>query len=253
LDWIDVYGDADGDGFVEYGRKEASGLINQGWKDSFDSIFHEDGRLAEGPIALCEVQAYVFAAKQAACRIATALGDSTHAAKLADQANALQRLFEEKFWDETLGTYVLALDGQKNPCRVLASNAGHALFAGMADTGRAARVSQALLSSAFFSGWGIRTVAIGQSRYNPISYHNGSVWPHDNALIAVGLGRYGRGHLAARVLTSLFAAATHAGACVIRGQPAIPLRARRRPGPPAPCQLAWPHAWVWVSTRRSAR
>ncbi len=210
LNWIDTYGDADGDGFVEYGRKVESGLANQGWKDSADSIFHADGHLAAGPIALCEVQAYVFGARQAAAQIANALGETGRATTLTAQARDLQARFEQAFWDEALGSYALALDGQKKPCRVLASNAGHVLMTGLAAPDRAAKVVAALLGSRFFSGWGIRTLATGQARYNPISYHNGSVWPHDNALIAAGFARYGGRAEAARVLTSLFDAASHA-------------------------------------------
>ncbi len=173
--WIDRYGDADGDGFVEYGRKTPTGLVNQGWKDSYDSIFHADGELARGPIALCEVQAYVFAARQAAARIAAALGEGARAAELAVQASALQDAFEGAFWDEELGLYVLALDGGKRPCRVRASNAGHALLAGIARPEHAAAVTAGLLDRRFFSGWGVRTVAAGEARYNPMSYHDGSV------------------------------------------------------------------------------
>jgi glycogen debranching enzyme len=210
LNWIDRYGDADGDGFVEYGRKTAQGLANQGWKDSADSIFHEDGTLAQGPIALCEVQAYVFAARMAAARIATAMGDAARAATLRAQAASLRDAFERAFWDEKLGLYALALDGEKRPCRVAASNAGHVLFCGLAGAARAAPVAQRLLGTGFFSGWGIRTVAAGAARYNPMSYHNGSVWPHDNSLIAAGFSRYGMGGAAARVLEGLFAAAGYA-------------------------------------------
>jgi glycogen debranching enzyme len=210
LKWIDTYGDADGDGFVEYGRKAESGLANQGWKDSADSIFHADGHLATGPIALAEVQAYVFGAKRAAALVAAALGENACAGALSAQAADVQTRFEREFWDEALGSYALALDGHKQPCRVLASNAGHVLFTGLASPDRAARVVTSLLGSHFFSGWGIRTIAVGEARYNPISYHNGSVWPHDNALIAAGFARYGGRAEAARVLTSLFGAASHA-------------------------------------------
>ena len=210
LNWMDQFGDADGDGFVEYGRKTSKGLVNQGWKDSADSIFHEDGALAQGPIALCEVQAYVFAARMAAAGIATALGEPSRAAALRAQAEALREAFERAFWDEKLGLYVLALDGEKRPCRVAASNAGHVMFAGLPATARAALVAQRLQGTGFFSGWGIRTVAAGAARYNPMSYHNGSVWPHDNSLIAAGFARYGMGAAAARVMEGLFAAAGHA-------------------------------------------
>ena len=191
LAWIDGSGDPDGDGFVEYARMTDRGLANQGWKDSFDSIFHADGGSAEGPIALCEVQAYVFAAKQGAAEIARALGEGALAEALLSQAEAMRRRFEEHFWLDDLGCYALALDGKKQPCRVLSSNAGHALFAGIASPERAARLARLLTGKRFFSGWGIRTIAQGEARYNPMSYHNGSVWPHDNALIAMGLARYG--------------------------------------------------------------
>jgi glycogen debranching enzyme len=191
LDWIDGSGDPDGDGFVEYARMTERGLANQGWKDSFDSIFHADGSGAEGPIALCEVQAYVFAAKQGAAEIARALGDPELAQRLLREAEAMRQRFEEHFWLDDLGCYALALDGQKQPCRVLSSNAGHALFAGIASPERAARLARLLTEKRFFSGWGVRTIAQGEARYNPMSYHNGSVWPHDNALIAIGLARYG--------------------------------------------------------------
>jgi glycogen debranching enzyme len=167
----------------------AKGLVNQGWKDSFDSIFHADGSTAEGPIALCEVQAYVFAAKQAAATMARALGEE--GAGYIREAEAMRQRFEDRFWLEDLGCYALALDGRKQPCRVLSSNAGHALFAGIASPERAGRLARLFTGKAFFTGWGVRTIASGEARYNPMSYHNGSVWPHDNALIAMGLARYG--------------------------------------------------------------
>ena len=191
LAWIDGAGDPDGDGFVEYQRMTERGLANQGWKDSFDSVFHADGSAAEGPIALCEVQAYVFAAKKGAARIAHALGDLAAASALEAEAEGLRQRFEDRFWMEDRGCYALALDGRKQPCRVLSSNAGHALFAGIAAPERAERLARLLTGKAFFSGWGVRTIAAGESCYNPMSYHNGSVWPHDNALIALGLARYG--------------------------------------------------------------
>ena len=209
LCWIDGSGDRDGDGFVEYQRMTERGLANQGWKDSFDSIFHADGRLAEGPIALCEVQAYVFAAKRGAARIARALGLVERAAELDRAADILRERFEEMFWIEDMGCYALALDGEKAPCRVLSSNAGHALFAGIASPQRAARLARLLLGRRFFSGWGIRTIATGEARYNPMSYHNGSVWPHDNAIIAIGLARYGHKAAVLRIFKGLFEAATH--------------------------------------------
>jgi glycogen debranching enzyme len=207
LHWIDSYGDADGDGFVEYDRKNGDGLINQGWKDSHDAIFHEDGRMAEGPIALCEVQGYVYAAKQHAATLASALGHPTISSTLLRQAAEVREKFEAAFWCEELSTYALALDGAKRPCRVVASNAGHALLTGIADPGRARRVAETLLGSACFSGWGVRTVALTAPRYNPMSYHNGSVWPHDNAIIALGLARYGMKDGVLKIFKGLFEAA----------------------------------------------
>ncbi|MBV8578140.1 MAG: amylo-alpha-1,6-glucosidase, partial [Acetobacteraceae bacterium] len=209
LDWMDGYGDRDGDGFIEYYRMTEKGLANQGWKDSYDSVFHADGSIATGPIALCEVQGYAYAAKLGAARIARRLGHVERAVELVEQADLLQQKIETTFWSEELGTYALALDGEKRPCLVRSSNAGHLLLAGVAAPDRAERVARQLMSSAFFSGWGIRTIASGEARYNPMSYHNGSVWPHDNALIAMGFGRYGMRQEAARILEGLFQACVY--------------------------------------------
>ncbi|PYJ30155.1 MAG: amylo-alpha-1,6-glucosidase, partial [Verrucomicrobia bacterium] len=195
--------DLDCDGFVEYSRKSEHGLANQGWKDSHDAIFHRDGASAEGPIALCEVQGYVYGAKTAAGELAKILGDATRSRELSKQAEALRRRFEKAFWCDDLSTYALALDGNKQPCRVRTSNAGHCLFAGIATEEHARRAATALTDETSFSGWGIRTVASSEARYNPMSYHNGSVWPHDNALIAAGFARYGLKEAAAMVLAGL--------------------------------------------------
>ncbi len=204
LGWIDTCGDFDGDGFVEYRQKTAQGLNNQGWKDSKDSIMHADGRLAEGAIALVEVQAYVFAAKRHAANLARVLGHQERAEALDAEAEALRKRFEQAFWCEDIGTYALALDGDKQPCRVKSSNAGHALFGGIALASRARRVATALMRRDAFSGWGIRTLNAAEKRYNPMSYHNGSVWPHDNALIAAGFGRYGFKEDVLKVFSGLF-------------------------------------------------
>lgn len=204
LNWMDTYGDVDDDGFIEYARRSHSGLIQQGWKDSSDSVFHADGTLAEPPIALCEVQGYAFAAWQGAARLAAARGDHDEAQRWGDRATALQHQFERAFWCEDLGTYALALDARKSPCRVRTSNAGHCLFTGIASREHARRVADNLMSDAMCSGWGVRTVSAGAARYNPMSYHNGSVWPHDNALIAAGLARYGLMAEASRLLAALF-------------------------------------------------
>ncbi|HJE23072.1 MAG TPA: amylo-alpha-1,6-glucosidase [Methylorubrum populi] len=204
LDWIDTYGDRDGDGFVEYARETEQGLANQGWKDSYDSIFHADGAMAKGPIALCEVQGYVYAAKRGAARLASLLGEDDLSVRLTAQANTLRENFDKAFWCEEIGTYALALDGQKRQCAVRSSNTGHALFTDIALPERAPRVAAQLLSNDGFNGWGIRTIAKGEARYNPMSYHNGSVWPHDNAICALGLARYGLKDEAARVFQGMF-------------------------------------------------
>ncbi|HEY7098257.1 MAG TPA: amylo-alpha-1,6-glucosidase [Terriglobales bacterium] len=202
LGWIDTYGDLDGDGFLEYARHSSKGLVQQGWKDSNDSIFHSDGTLADAPIALCEVQGYVYAAKLAIAELAQLLGDERCATKLKSEASRLRSRFEEAFWCAELGTYAIALDGRKRACQVRASNAGHCLYSGIANYDKASLVAKTLLSPAFFTGWGVRTVACGEARYNPLSYHNGSVWPHDNAIIAAGLAKYGFKDLAGQILLS---------------------------------------------------
>ena len=209
LRWIDGAGDPDKDGFVEYQRASEQGLANQGWKDSYDAIFHADGKLAEGYIALAEVQGYVYAAKRLAARCAAHLGLTDMHHRLEAQADILAEHFEAAFWCEELGTYALALDGQKNPCRVRTSNAGQLLFTGIITEARAKQVAADLLRPDFFTGWGIRTVARGEARYNPMSYHNGSIWPHDNALIVLGLARYGLKHGVEQVFKGLFDTAAY--------------------------------------------
>ncbi len=204
LTWMDTFGDSDGDGFLEYVRKSPTGLDNQGWKDSHDSISHADGSLAEGAIALCEVQGYVYDAKLQASRLADALGYADRAGELRKQALSLRGRFEEAFWCDDLSMYALALDGKKRPCRVKSSNAGHCLYTGIASEEHAKRLAESLLSNDLFSGWGIRTLAASERRYNPMSYHNGSVWPHDNAMIAAGLARYGLKDEVKTVMTGLF-------------------------------------------------
>jgi glycogen debranching enzyme len=209
LNWIDGPGDPDGDGFVEYKRATEQGLANQGWKDSHDAIFHADGRLAEGNIALAEVQGYVYAAKRKAARVAQRLGRDADALRLDAEATRLAERFEAAFWCPEIETYALALDGAKNPCRVRTSNAGQVLFSGIAGSDRASCVAAGLMQPRFFSGWGIRTLARGEPRYNPMSYHNGSVWPHDNALIALGLARYEHKRSIEALFEGLFSAATY--------------------------------------------
>jgi glycogen debranching enzyme len=208
LGWVEQYGDADGDGYVEYLQKSERGLLQQGWKDSNDSIFHANGKIAEPPIALCEVQGYVFAAKQAAAQLCAALGFPARSELLSKEAEILKVRFNKDFWCEELGTFALALDGQKQPCRVSTSNAGHALFSGIATQGHAKAVCDTLLSASLFSGWGVRTVSAAEKRYNPMSYHNGSVWPHDNALIGAGFARYGLQEQALQTLVAMYDASS---------------------------------------------
>jgi glycogen debranching enzyme len=209
LQWIDRYGDADGDGFVEYARRSDEGLVQQGWKDSYDSVFHMDGRMAEAPIALCEVQGYVYAGKLAVAELAQMMGDPALAGELTRQAAQLRRRFQAEFWCEELSTYAIALDGHKRQCKVASSNAGHTLWSGIAAPEHAQRIVDGLMGPDFFSGWGIRTIPVGTARFNPMSYHNGSIWPHDNALIAAGMARYGRTESAMQLLSSTFDASLH--------------------------------------------
>jgi glycogen debranching enzyme len=206
-------------------------------------VFHDDGSEAEAPVALCEVQGYAYAARQGAAQLARALGNEGRAARLEQQATTLRDAFDDAFWCEDLGTYALALDGKKRPCRVRSSNAGHCLLTGIARPERVAALADQLLSPAMFSGWGIRTLATTERRYNPMSYHNGSIWPHDNALIAAGLARYGLTTSAMRVLEGLFDASRH---LELRRLPELFCGFPRRPGEgptlyPAACA---PQAWA---------
>jgi glycogen debranching enzyme len=243
LAWINEFGDRDGDGFVEYERRTADGLIHQGWKDSDDAVSHADGALAIGPIALCEVQSYVYAARRAGAVLAAALGLSERATALEQQAEDLRQRFEAAFWCDDLGTYALALDGEKRPCRVKTSNAGQCLFGGIASPERASRVARDLASAESFSGWGIRTLAATEARYNPMGYHNGAVWPHDNALIAYGAARYGLKDLTVTVLAGLFAAGTYFD---LNRMPELFCGFDREPGEgPVPYPVACaPQAWA---------
>ena len=209
LEWMGTYGDRDGDGFLEYERHCEGGLIHQAWKDSDDAIFHQDGSIASGPLAICEVQGYCFAAYKEAAAMALAFGWDREATGWNEEAEQLRTLFNQKFWCEDLGTYGIALDGAKHPCKVKASNAGQLLFSGIVPPDRAARVAQALMHEDFFSGWGVRTLSNTGARYNPMSYHNGSVWPHDNAMIAYGLSRCGFKEPANTLFQGLFSAAMH--------------------------------------------
>jgi glycogen debranching enzyme len=209
LQWIDRYGDTDGDGLVEYARRSNEGLVQQGWKDSHDSIFHADGRLAQAPIALCEVQGYVYEAKLGVAALARLMGDEVLATDLTREAEQLRQRFLAAFWCEEIASYAIALDGHKRQCKVASSNAGHTLWNGIAAPDHAQHIVDGLMGPEFFTGWGIRTIASGAVRYNPMSYHNGSIWPHDNALIASGMARYGRTESAMQLFSSTFDATLH--------------------------------------------
>jgi glycogen debranching enzyme len=209
LAWIRDYGDKDGDGFVEYERLNDRGLVNQGWKDSWDGINFADGSLAEPPIALCEVQAYVYGAYLARSWMAYDAGDTALATEFRDRAARLKRQFNEQFWLPERGYYAIALDRGKRPVDACASNMGQCLLFGIIDEDKAPLVAERLLSPEMFSGWGVRTLAADMGAYNPASYHNGSVWPHDNAIIAAGLLRYGFVEQAQRISTALLEAAEY--------------------------------------------
>lgn len=243
LEWIDTYGDEDRDGFVEYRQRSAGGLSNQGWKDAADSVFHADGALAKAPIALCEVQGYVFAAKRHAAAMARVVGQYERAEALEHQATVLKKRFHEFFWNDQIGTYALALDGEKAQCAVRTSNPGHCLWTGVADPAVASRVAETLIGKRMFSGWGIRTVAAGESRYNPMAYHNGSVWPHDNAIASAGMARYGLRQPPQQLLSSWMEAS---GFLDLHRLPELICGFRRRSGN-APTQYpvaCSPQAWA---------
>ena len=245
MEWIERFGDRDGDGYVEYERLNHEGLANQGWKDSWDAVRFADGRLAATPIALCEVQGYVYAAFVAMAHFARESGDDDGYARWADKATSLRRRFNEDFWLDEHGWYALALDGDKRPVDALASNIGHLLWTGIVEPDRAPFLAERLLSTKLFSGWGIRTLATSMAAYNPVSYHNGSVWPHDNALCAAGLARYGFVDHAHRVIEAQLAAAEATGARLPElfaglGRDEVPV-----PAPyPASCS---PQAWASAS------
>jgi glycogen debranching enzyme len=243
LHWLEQYGDRNKDGFVEYDRRTPEGLAQQGWKDSEDSVFHEDGEPASPPIALCEVQAYAYGARQAVANLAEIMGRSELAREQREKAEDLRLRFEEAFWCEDLGVYALALDGAHRPCRVRTSNAGQCLLTQIASPARARTLHAVLGSDDFYSGWGIRTVAMNEARFNPLSYHNGSVWPHDNALIALGLSRYGLRELPLRLLEDLFRASRYFD---LHRIPELYCGFERRPGEgptlyPVACS---PQAWA---------
>ncbi len=241
--WMIDYGDIDGDGFIEYYRHRPDGLENQGWKDSFDSVFHADGTLAKGPIALVEVQGYAYLAFNHIVHMARLLGDRQIQIEATKRAKELKRKFHRAFWSKRIGMYGIALDGEKRLCEVKTSNAGQVLLSGIASPRYARQVARKLMEKNFFSGWGIRTVSKDEVLYNPMSYHNGSVWPHDNSLIGWGLQRYDLKEEVLRILSGLFDASLFVE---LRRLPELFCGFDRRPdeGPtlyPVACQ---PQAWA---------
>ena len=268
LTWIERHGDRDGDGLLEYGRRRLDGLVNQGWKDSHDSVFHASGELATGPIALVEVQGYAYAAFKATALLDRALDRPDRADARETQAEALRAAVETRFWSEAMGFYALALDGEKRACAVRTSNAGQLLFTGLPDKARAARVAEALFTPDFFSGFGVRTLATTEARYNPMSYHDGSIWPHDNALIALGLARYGLKTRALQLLEacSILPASWICAVCpncsaAFAGSRRRDRRSTRSPAPPRlgralrpsrSCRRSWTSLSTTPGARRSA-
>ena len=211
LEWIDTFGDSDGDGYVEYKRATDRGLANQGWKDSWDGIRYADGKVANAPIALCEVQAYVYSAYLARAHFAREAGDEATFGRFRRKATQLKEAFNRDFWLEEKGWFAVGLDADKRPIDSLTSNIGHCLWTGIVDDDKAHRVAQHLMSPEMFSGWGIRTLATSMGGYNPVSYHCGSVWPHDTAIVAAGLSRYGYSEAALRIVRGLLDAAQALG------------------------------------------
>jgi glycogen debranching enzyme len=209
LHWIDEYGDRDGDGFVEYHQESSKGIANQGWKDSGDSIVHRNGDYAETPIALSEVQGYVYQGKLGIAAIYDAQGKAEEAAKLREQAERLKQRYDEHFWMEAHQFHAIALDKEKNQVGTLTSNPGHVLIAEMLDEEKASAVIEKLITPAFFSGYGIRTMAEGEAGYNPMSYHDGSIWPHDNSMILLGMSKLNYQSQANKVINGLMDAARH--------------------------------------------
>jgi glycogen debranching enzyme len=209
LAWIERSADRDRDGFVTYQRRSRSGLDNQGWKDSWDGIVHSDGSLPQPPIALVEVQGYVYAAWRGAASLLRRLGDEERARRLEAKAARLRRAFDERFWMEEEGFYCMAIDGDGRQVRSVGSNPGHALFSGIVPVERGQRVARRLMAEDLFTGWGIRTLSSRERSYNPAGYHLGTVWPHDNAIVALGLKRYGHDDLALQIVSGMFGACQH--------------------------------------------
>ena len=240
--WIEHFGDSNGDGLIDYARGLESGLSNQNWKDSEDSVFHADGHFPDGPIAVVEVQGYAFAAFRGMADLAERRGDLDNAKRWRARAERLRQMVEDRFWMEDKGFYAMAVDGHGRPCRVKGSNPGHLLFCGLPSPERARKVADTLLSAAFHNGFGVRTLAQGEPRFNPMSYHNGSVWPHDTAICAMGLSRYGDRDGVVGMTSGLFETAAHYGMRL----PELFCGFPRQPGePPVSYPVAClPQAWA---------
>jgi glycogen debranching enzyme len=245
IEWIENFGDADGDGYVEYRRATDRGLANQGWKDSWDGIRYGDGKVAEAPIALCEVQAYTYGAYLATAHFAFEAGDAATYERFRGKAKELKAAFNRDFWLEDRGFFAVGLDADKRPIDSMTSNMGHCLWTGIVDEDKARQVAEALVSPAMFSGWGLRTLSADSGGYNPISYHCGSVWPHDTAIVAAGLARYGFDGAAQKLIFALLDAATAQGgrlpelfSGLDRGELTVPV------GYPTSCS---PQAWAAAS------
>jgi glycogen debranching enzyme len=245
IEWIEQFGDADGDGYVEYRRATDRGLANQGWKDSWDGIRYADGRVAEAPIALCEVQAYTYGAYLASAHFAFEVGDTVTYDRFRAKAAQLKANFNRDFWLEDKGWYAVGLDADKRPIDSLTSNIGHCLWTGIVDEDKARQVAEKLVGPAMFTGWGVRTLSKDSGGYNPISYHCGSVWPHDTAIVAAGLARYGYDGAAQKLIFALLDAASAQGgrlpelfSGLDRGELSAPV------GYPTSCS---PQAWAAAS------
>jgi len=242
MSWIEHRLDASDSGFLDYARGATSGLANQGWKDSHDSISHADGSLPRGPIAVVEVQGYAYAALLAMAALAAERGEQDRSVAWRARAEQLRAAIEQRFWVESLGYYALALDGDGQCCAVRASNAGHLLYCGVPSPEHAARVAEQLLSPHFATGWGIRTLADSEARYNPMSYHNGAVWPHDTSLCAAGIARYLGRDRVVHILSEIFEAANQFGMRLPELYCGFPRRAGEGPTPyPVACL---PQAWA---------
>ena len=241
--WIERWGDGDGDGFLEYARQSATGLVNQGWKDSHDSVMHADGTLAQAPIRLCEVQGYAYRARQAMAGLARLQGKHELAARFRMEALQLRIRFNERFWDHERKFVYLALDGDGQPCQVRSSNMGHCLWSEILDQEQAKGVTGHLMADPMFNGYGIRTLSEEETSYNPMSYHNGSVWPHDNSIIMEGFRYYGQTAPLERLALSMIGVLESSEDFRL---PELFCGFRKRgEGPPIPYEVACkPQAWA---------